>query len=593
MISHQFKFGLALFASFGISVAQSGQTPNGEDLTPAMRAMTRLVIADVIVTDRSGQRVGGLSQDDFTILENGKPQKISVFTVESRHSGPASQGPALPQNVYTNRPEYDMPTGPPTVMLLDGLNTPVADQGYARYKMLTYLDSQIQPGQPIAVYTLAGSLRLLQGFTDNLALLKAAVEHFTPQTSVEMQIEDVKKSLPSLHATGDTGVHGGGSGPDNLRRILSRMSEFTGEQTRYAIGVRVERTIAALEVLSKRMAGYPGRKNLIWVSAGFPMEITSQIVQLTTDRDVVAEGTTATDPGVRVEKSYEESLRRLGAELSDAQMAVYSVDARGLVGSGTADASRQGTNAAGFLQTGSEYGAEVARSSGSVESTQDTLLTLAAETGGLTFKNQNDISGAVASSLADGSSYYLLGYYPESKQWDGKFRKIQVKINKPGVEVRHRTGYFAKDPMGWGKNKEKNDPELNSAMNMGAPQSTMVIFDSRVVPPAASSKMQVPVEFLVNPRSLTGEQMKDGGLHYSLEFHVAAYSADGKLVAHKDTGMDAPVKADRVPTFLQQGIPFKTEIELGPGQYWLRLAVRDGRTGYIGSTEIPLTLASK
>jgi hypothetical protein len=154
-------------------------------------------------------------------------------------------------------------------------------------------------------------------------------------------------------------------------------------------------------------------------------------------------------------------------------------------------------------------------------------------------------------------------------------------------------GYYAKDPMRWDKSKEKSDPELVTAMSMGYPLATMVIFDSRVVPPAPASQMKVPVEFLVNPRTIAGEETKDGGRHFGLEFHVAAYSLDGKLVTHKDTGMDAPVKADRLQSYLQQGIPFKTELDIGPGEYRLRLAVRDTHTGFIGTTEIPLTLASK
>src|SRR5439155_5497854 len=187
---------------------------------------------------------------------------------------------------------------------------------------------------------------------------------------------------------------------------------------------------------------------------------------------------------------------RLAAELTDAQVSVYSIDARG-------------------LQTGGY--------SLTTENSQDTLLTLASQSGGLIFKNRNDVAGAVAVSVADGSAYYLLGYYPESKQWDGKFHKIQVKLNKPGLEVRHRTGYFAIDPNQFAKSKDKkNDPELNAAMSLGAPMATMVIFDSRVVPPAPASKMNVPIEFLVNPRTIAGEDMKNGGRHFIIEFHAAA-----------------------------------------------------------------------
>ncbi len=119
------------------------------------------------------------------------------------------------------------------------------------------------------------------------------------------------------------------------------------------------------------------------------------------------------------------------------------------------DATSQGTNEAGFLRLGAEYDADVARSSTANQATQDTLLTLSSESGGLLFKNHNDISGALATSVADGTSYYLLAYYPENKDWDGKFHKIQVKVNRPDLAVRHRSGYFAKDPTQWSKNQRQ------------------------------------------------------------------------------------------------------------------------------------------
>lgn len=581
---------LCLLACIGVSAAQVGDQPTVEDLSvPALHVTTRLVLADVIVTDRAGHRATGLTKEDFTVLDNGKPQKIATLSVESRRQAPRVG--KLPANVSTNRPEYDMPSGPLTLILLDGLNTPVADQGYMRSQMLNYLATQLQPGQPLAVYTLTGSLRLLQDFTDNIALLKAAVEHFTPQKSVEMQVEEVERIFPNVQV-GNRGAEGTSIGPD-ARALMYRINDFMNEQAKFAIDIREQRTVAAMKLLSRRMAGYPGRKNLIWVSAGFPIEITSQVVQMSTDSDALAQNAVSSAPQVRVEKNYESDVHQLAAELTDAQISVYSVDARGLIGSAASDATTQGTNEAGLLRLGADYGSQIARSSTANQSTQDTLLTLSSESGGLLFKNHNDISGALATSVADGTSYYLLAYYPENKDWDGKFHKIQVKVNKPDLAVRHRSGYFAKDPTQWSKSKDKNDPELNAAMGMGAPLSTMVIFDSRVVPPLAGSKVQVPVEFLVNARTISGEEMKDGGRHFIIEFHVAAYSTDGKMVTHKDAGIDAPIKPDRLQTYLQQGIPFKSEIELEPGQYRLRLGVRDGRSGYIGTTEIPLTLASK
>jgi len=579
-----------LLVCFRLSAAQLPDQPSVEDLSiPALRVTTRLVLADVIVTDKSGHRATGLKKEDFTVLDNGKPQKIAALSIES--PGQATRVGQLPPNVFTNRPEYDMPPGPLTLILIDGLNTPVADQGYARSQMLNYLATQLQPGQPVGVYTLAGSLRLLQDFTDNIALLKAAVDHFTPQKSVEMQVEEVERVFSNVQV-GSRGAGGTSIGPD-ARVLTYRINDFMNEQAKFAIDVREQRTIAAMKLLSRRMAGYPGRKNLIWVSAGFPIEISSQVVQMSTDSAALEQNAVSAAPQIRVEKNYESDLHQLAAELTDAQLSVYSVDARGLVGSVASDATSQGTNEAGLLRLGADYGSQIARGSTANQYTQDTLLTLSSESGGLLFKNRNDIAGALATSVADGTSYYLLAYYPENKEWDGKFHKIQVKVNKPDLEVRHRSGYFARDPTQWSKNKAKNDPELNAAMGMGAPLSTMVIFDSRVVPPPPASKVQVPVEFLVNPRTISGEEMKGGGRHFVIEFHVAAYSSDGKMVTHKDAGIDAPIKPDRLQAYLQHGIPFKTEIELEPGQYRLRLAVRDGRSGYIGTTEAPLTLASK
>ena len=587
------RSAIALFPVLGTAITVLALPPqlSKDDVnTPAVRVSARLVLVDAVVSDKSGKRITDLKKDDFTVLENGKPQKLSAFSFEVPEA--PSPKPPLPPNVFTNRPEYDMAKGPLTILLLDGLNTALADQGYARSQMLKYLGTQLQTGQPLAVYTLAGSLRLLQDFTGDVDLLKAAVEHFTPQQSVEMQVENVASVMPNLHIGGDAGLRSG-SQANNLRLLFFQMSEFMSEQAKLAIKDRAFQTAAALRLVARRMAGYPGRKNLIWVSAGFPIDITSEVVRKTTDIDALAQQTTMATPQVRVEESYEDLLRQLAAELTDAQLSVYSVDARGLVGSTLTDASHQGTNAAGMLQMGAEYGANVARANSAIQASQQTLQTLALESGGLFFKNDNDIAGAVGSSRADGSAYYMLGYSPDSKDWDGKFRKIQVKVNRPGCELRYRMGYYARDPMKWDKAKAKNDPDLVTAMSMGFPPATMVVFDSRVIPPAPAPQVKVPVEFLVNPKTIAGEEMKDGGRHFGLEFHVAAYSLDGKLITHVDQGLDAPVKADRLQDYLQQGIPFRAELPMTPGQYRLRLAVRDTHTGFMGTTEIPLNLTAK
>src|SRR5215469_11978391 len=139
------RSAIALFPVLGTAITVLALPPqlSKDDVnTPAVRVSARLVLVDAVVSDKSGKRITDLKKDDFTVLENGKPQKLSAFSFEVPEA--PSTKPPLPPNVFTNRPEYDMAKGPLTILLLDGLNTALADQGYARSQMLKYLGTQLQ-----------------------------------------------------------------------------------------------------------------------------------------------------------------------------------------------------------------------------------------------------------------------------------------------------------------------------------------------------------------------------------------------------------------------------------------------------------------
>ena len=141
----------------------------GEDTKNAgtIKSVSRLVVVDTIVTDSSGQPLRGLKAEDFTVVEDGKPQKLALFSEEEPNTTTLAAHPPLPPNVFTNRPEYSNPTGALTVILLDGLNTPTQDQAYAREQLLKYLASQQDSTQRIAILALGNSLSLLQDFTSD------------------------------------------------------------------------------------------------------------------------------------------------------------------------------------------------------------------------------------------------------------------------------------------------------------------------------------------------------------------------------------------------------------------------------------------
>ncbi len=584
----RFRALLPVLAAAGLFLAHApvarSQAPPAPIPSPAMRVSVRLVLVDALVTDKEGNVVKGLGPQDFSVLEDGKVQNVTNVSFEQ----PAllarevrSQRAALPPNVTTNRPAFRMPSGQVIVVLLDSLNTRTKDQSYARLELLKYLGTQVQPGQQIAVYTLGNSLRLLQDFTDNPALLKAAVESFQPNVSVQMMISDLDARMPR---TSGAQPESKGVQIRDMAVPLQRMQDFLNEQINLITDARVGTTLTAFRWIAQSVAGLPGRKNLIWVSGSFPLATYSRIIKYSAD------GSAANDPSyVRAEHEYEDMIRETSSVLNDAQMAVYPVDARGLIGQLLGGAEETGLTLGGTLKTGSEYGQDLQMASSGLQETQATMQQFAGDTGGKVFLNRNDLDHAVALSMQDGAAYYLLAFSPTSKV-DGKFHKIEVKVNRPGVSVRSRRGFYALPTSDDPKYARVRDGEVRMAMQAAAPVATGVIFDARVQPPAPAAKMKVPVDFLVDPSTLYVEDAGGGSKRLAIEFHAVAYQQDGKVAGQRDVATKATLKAADFASIQQQGLLYHLDLELPPGLYKLRLGVVDQHSGFIGTADFPLQL---
>lgn len=539
------------------------QVPPAPPPTPAavLRVTTRLVLVDVVVTDRDGRPVTDLKPEDFTLLEDGHPQPISTFSLE-QPGRPAEERsappPKLPPDVYTNRPEYRLAPGPLTILLLDVLNTPARDQAYAREQMLRYLATQLKPGQRTAILVLGNSLLLLQDFTTDPRLLQAALQKLRPQTSAALGREEATTEIP---------VQVADMVPQAVVQNLQRME---AEYVAVATDSRVAMTLAALRAIARATAGYPGRKNLIWVSASFPFVLIPEQAE-----------------NFDLFRSYADEMRRTANQLTDAQVAVYPVDARGLVGYTIADASDSGRQRfGGRVRSGGGFGDQVARNNQMLVDTQHTMRQIAADTGGRAFTNRNDIDQAVALGTTDGSTYYTLGYYPQDKAWDGKFRRIQVKVARKRLEVRHRRGYYAVDPIARPEEtpaKEK-EAELLAALSDPLPPN-LVTFLAHVPPPTGSA---VTIEFSVDAHTLAFEEVEEGRQHCNVDFLAAAFSPEGKVVKSASQTVDARLRPETFTRARQEGLPFRLQLELDPGRYQMRLIVRDNRTGMLGTVDVPL-----
>jgi len=555
------------------------QTAPGEEAAPVyesatvLKTITRLVVVDVVVTDKNGP-VTGLQRDDFTLLEDGKPQQVRVFNFQQPHPAAAAvvatAQPRLPENVYTNVPKYNVDSSL-NVLLMDGLNTTLPHQAYVRDQMIKYLE-KMPEGRPVAVYMLGSRLALLQDFTSNPQILKNVVKNLKAQVSPLQDNPAGGPDSPLLpEGAADAGVV--------PAEMVSAMQSFEQERVGFQTDLRVRYTVDALTSIARSLAGYPGRKNLIWISEAFPITI-----------DPNMELTSNTFAGTR---NYGPQIAELADSLIDAQIAMYPIDARGLAPPSFFDASNRGYDRYGrSMGRGGRAGAAMSAESAMLQNVHAAMQEMADRTGGRAFYNTNDIDGAVRKSIDDGSTYYTLAYYPENKNWNGKFRKIHVKVDRSGVKLRHRLGYYAVDPKIFATQSEKQQiASFALALSPDSPIATGLLFHAMVLPPAEQAPNTVTVNFGVDAHAIIFEQQADGLQHATVECTVQAYSGKGKLVRGESSTIKAALKPATYARVLHESFPCQQSIELPEGSYSLRLGVRDDSTGLVGTANAKVTVA--
>lgn len=540
--------------------------------SPTVRVSTHMVLVDVVVTDKQGKPVNGLHPEDFVVEENGKVQKISSLTTPAENAPAAA--PQLPPGIYSNRPEYRSPGGPITVMLLDALNTPFTNQGYARRQMLAFVQQQFKPTDRMAVFALTGPLTVLQDLTSDPQVLYAALQRYKPQSqefessgrpatsaangtaTTASVVTSLDASTPPLVDNSSAASLRGGSASGAISSVQAALQAFEEAQAAYAQEQRAVMTLSALGSLARMLGGLPGRKNLIWVTGELPFsfipedrvmteaELGEELPSMETRR--VGEHA-AGNYAATFRSSHAEEIRQISARLSTAQVAVYPVDARGLSISTEVDS-------------------------------QETMREMARETGGRAYVNQNEIRVGVERAFADESAAYSLGYYPENKKYDGKYRSIKVKVKREGVEIHSRRGYYAVDPT---QTKGYNaQQEVASALGDNAP-STLVAFSAQVKPPSANSvPNKIGVTYLVDASTLSAEDAS-GGKHMNVVFYATIFSPAGKIVANTSQKVDQTFDANTYQQIVQKGLMLHLDVDPQPGQ--LRLAVQDVRTGLVGT----------
>ena len=578
----QTSLAVLLVAALSIGVVSQTSQPAQQPQQPGavyetatvLKAITRLVVVDVVATNGKGEAITDLKTEDFTLLEDGRQQPIRAFSLQKPAPEKAQNPEALqklPDNITTNIPRYNV-NNALNVILIDALNTTTGNQAYAREEMIKYLRT-IPEGQPVAVYSLGRRLTLLQDFTSDPAALKKAAQNLKTEAS-RLQGSPTGGPPPQLLPTGlvDAGLI--------PQQLVMQMQRFQAEDTANMTDIRVSFTLEALGALARALAGYPGRKNLIWISEGFPLDINPD--------SALAASTTNT-------RNYSADIARVADNLIDAQVAVYPIDARGLVGSSVFDPQNTGVDEFGRSTgaNGGRLGTAFNTESDARMSTHATMQEVAEKTGGRAFYNRNDLDGAIRSSIADGSTYYTLAYYPENKDWNGKFRKIQLKTSRSGVKLRYRLGYYAVDPRSFASQTAKMQLALfNQAMDIDFPISTGLKFRAAIIQPSEKTNNKVLLNFAIDPHALSFDNPPDGVRHASVECGAAIYSDTGKPLQMTVNTFKAELNPEIYGRVMKGALPCQHSIDLPPGKYLLRLGVRDAQTGLIGTSNARVTIAA-
>jgi VWFA-related protein len=596
--------------------ATSAAPTAGNAGATVLHEATNLVLVDVVVTNHD-KPVHGLEQQSFHVFEDGHEQAIASF---DEHRAPEAAVPrmkraALPSYTYTNIPDYPE-AGAVNVLLLDGLNTPLNDQMNVRLKMIQYL-GKIKPGTSLAIFGLSSRLRMIAGFSTDLAALTAALK--SPKIAARQStILDMEKTAeeagatavgqsemttptePGLNPPAPVSDAAGDNGPMD---IVAAARVFEADIASFQADVRATMTLDAMQQLARYLSAIPGRKNVIWFSGSFPSWTPPD---------------NSLGPGAfRAVSGRMEHVRETTKILSDARISIYPVDARGLTVPFVFSAANNhppmgNTYTPGTAMT--PFATQLHNERDETMREQATMQQIADDTGGKAFLDTNDFGDAVAEVVENGSTYYTLGYVPSRNAFDGQFHNFKVRLDDAGYKLAYRRGYYADPPDQPSAHHPGEISLLLAASGHGAPVATQISFVARVLPASdpllqGAKLTQGPVgemtatikgpahrfvaDLVLNLGGLVFNTLADGSRQASLELALTAYDDEGARVNYLEHAFRMTLTADRFPKLMASGVPIRAELDLPSGQGSLRIAIHDIVGGRAGSLEVPVNVAAQ
>ncbi len=506
------------------------------------KAQTELVLVNVTVRDRNGNPVRNLKRGDFTMLEDNKPQQVVSFDIENTD---AVASTAVAEGKLLSATPQPSPTGetdsaavaPPfkdrrLIILffdLSGMEPDEIDRSVAAAQ--NYVDKQMAPADLVSIVSLGSQLTLNQDFTS---------DHPT-----------LKKALESLNLGGGQGFEEGSTG--TTEGTADTGNSFTADDTEYNI-FNTDRRLEALRSVATRLAGVDQKKSLIYFSSG--MDRTG------------------------IENQAE--LRAAINAANRANLSIYAMDIRGLQaivpGGEAQNASLRGTSPFSGAAMRSAYDSNF--------TTQETLVTLAGDTGGRAFLDSNDFSRVFTGVQQDTSTYYLLGYHSNNLKRDGRYRRITVRLNRNDVKLDFRRGYYAPADFQH-STKEDREQQLEQELASDLPTTDLPVYLSAGYFRTSDNRFYVPVSVVVPGSQIPFTRNKDED-RATLDVLGVVFDPNKRPMGQVRDTVKLALNTSQLVQ--RKNVQYNSGFMLPPGKYHLKFVVRENQTGRLGSFETDLTV---
>jgi VWFA-related protein len=539
-------------AILGLTIVLIGVIPSAQ--TPAQpravfRSGTELVLVNVVVRDRSGAVVRGFTQDDFSVTEDDKPQTITSFDFEELDRGgvaPAADNEASPvlppkptavprvaepSSIAPTPPKVDMRGRRLIVLFFDLSSMQPEELDRAVKAAHDYVDHKLSPADSIAVASFSTSLQVVQDFTSNAEAISTAIDAFGGNNAAGF----------------DEGTTGDPEG------TVDNGTAFTADDTEFNI-FSTDRRLDALQTLSDALSGIEQKKSVIYFSSG--MDQSGQENQV--------------------------ELRRTIDRANRANVSIYAADMRGLQaqvpGGDATQGSTRGVSAFSGQTTANQFS--------KMASTQDTLTTMAEDTGGRAFFDSNSFGQVFDKVVNDTSAYYVLGYSSTNPGRDGHFRRIKVKLKRTDLKLEYRSGYYASRDFAH-STRDDREQQLQDQLLSDLSATDLSAYVSTAFFRLGDNRFYVPLSVVVPGYQVpvTKSTSKDKA---TVDVLGLVRDDQKRPVGRiRDTIKLAPENADDLK---RKTVQYETGLELPAGKYHVKVIVRENADGTMGSYETDVVI---